>query len=516
MSSSMNLFQFPRLTKDNYGSCCIRIKALLVSHDVWEIVEKGVEKVDDEGSLSATQRVEFQKARKKDQSALTIIYQCLDDAMFEKVANPTTSKEAWEILQNAFKGIDKVKRVHLQSLREEFKKLQMEESETILDYFTQESKDIDSMTNPWSKLYTQRSLSKKKKRAFYMERSKDEDAVIFMVVVVSKAEDEDEEEKMSTKKMRTNGLLTEEVMGEAFNIKEEYTSSRQVEEKAKLMEVEDEYELTLLMARHDEQRIEPWHIDSATSNHMTGEEDLFVEMEKTKDNVTFGDESKALVKGKGKSGDEVQQPESPTRTPTQDSPLSSSEGEPKTRSLQELYEVTDEIPLLCLYADCEPIVFEEAMESKKWRQAIEEEIKSIEKNNTWELTTLSNGQKAIGVKWVYKAKEKTSMANGEVENPPNGCEVGISKWTSRIRSLCGATGGICCQRPRRESSSCRIGLMSYYLGLEVKQTDEGVFICQERYAKEILKRFGMDKCILVGTSLEHKAKPSKHDGGKAV
>ncbi|GJW52284.1 copia-type polyprotein [Tanacetum coccineum] len=112
------------------------MKALHGSHDVWEIVEKGVEKVDDEGSLSVTQRVELQKERKKDQSALTIIYQCLDDAMFEKVANATTSKEAWEILQNAFKGIDKVKRVRLQSLRGEFKKLQMEESETILDYFT--------------------------------------------------------------------------------------------------------------------------------------------------------------------------------------------------------------------------------------------------------------------------------------------------------------------------------------------------------------------------------------------
>ncbi|GJV79511.1 hypothetical protein Tco_1515381 [Tanacetum coccineum] len=58
------------------------------------------------------------------------------DAMFEKVTNETTSKEAWEIFQNAFKVINKVKRVCLQILGGEFKKLQIEESKTISDYFT--------------------------------------------------------------------------------------------------------------------------------------------------------------------------------------------------------------------------------------------------------------------------------------------------------------------------------------------------------------------------------------------
>ena len=35
-----------------------------------------------------------------------------------------------------------------------------------------------------------------------------------------------------------------------------------------------------------------------------------------------------------------------------------------------------------------------------------EEIHSMEKNNSWELATLHTGKKPIGVKWVYKTKYK--------------------------------------------------------------------------------------------------------------
>ena len=40
------------------------------------------------------------------------------------------------------------------------------------------------------------------------------------------------------------------------------------------------------------------------------------------------------------------------------------------------------------------------------------EIESIEKNDTWELVDLPKNRDCIGVKWVYKMKYK---ANGEVE-----------------------------------------------------------------------------------------------------
>ncbi|KAL0333027.1 UNVERIFIED_CONTAM: hypothetical protein Scaly_2204200 [Sesamum calycinum] len=60
--------------------------------------------------------------------------------------------------------------------------------------------------------------------------------------------------------------------------------------------------------------------------------------------------------------------------------------------------------IVALEENDEPLNFEEAIKGKKWIHAMEEEILSIEKNDTWEIATLPNGDEAIGVKWVFKIK----------------------------------------------------------------------------------------------------------------
>ncbi|GAU28814.1 hypothetical protein TSUD_21510 [Trifolium subterraneum] len=59
---------------------------------------------------------------------------------------------------------------------------------------------------------------------------------------------------------------------------------------------------------------------------------------------------------------------------------------------------------LAFNAEAEPVNFEDAVKDEKWLNAMNEEIESIERNNTWELVDLPHGKKAIGVKWVYKVK----------------------------------------------------------------------------------------------------------------
>ena len=68
------------------------------------------------------------------------------------------------------------------------------------------------------------------------------------------------------------------------------------------------------------------------------------------------------------------------------------------RSLTEIYNST-----FALFIS-DPTTFEEAVKKEEWRKAMKEEIKSIEKNETWELMDLPKEKKAIGLKWVFKIK----------------------------------------------------------------------------------------------------------------
>ncbi|XP_034707553.1 uncharacterized mitochondrial protein AtMg00810-like [Vitis riparia] len=61
-----------------------------------------------------------------------------------------------------------------------------------------------------------------------------------------------------------------------------------------------------------------------------------------------------------------------------------------------------------------------------------------------------------------------------------------------------------------------LGLMSYFLGMEVKQDHDGVFISQKKYAKEILNKFHMEDCKRTSTPMNQKEKFSKDDGAEKV
>lgn len=72
------------------------------------------------------------------------------------------------------------------------------------------------------------------------------------------------------------------------------------------------------------------------------------------------------------------------------------------------------VELLLLIENGEPSCYKEAMLAKdkiEWELAMKSEPSSIEKNDTWELVPLPNGQKSLSCKWVFKLKYTSSDAN---------------------------------------------------------------------------------------------------------
>ena len=76
----------------------------------------------------------------------------------------------------------------------------------------------------------------------------------------------------------------------------------------------------------------------------------------------------------------------------------------------------------------------------------------------------------------------------------------------------------------KEFSSCMskkfkmsmMGELKCFLGLQIKQNNEGIFINQAKYVKDLLKRFGIDGSKSKSTPMSTTIKLDKDENGKEV
>ncbi|KAH9783052.1 Integrase catalytic domain-containing protein [Citrus sinensis] len=150
-----------------------------------------------------------------------------------------------------------------------------------------------------------------------------------------------------------------------------------------------------------------------------------------------------------------------------------------------------------------PNTFGEALrssESDQWTLAIEEEMKSLHQNQTWELVKLPKGKRAIGNKWVYTKKQgspnkKTPrykarlVAKGFAQKEASKNRDEIERLKKQLAS---------------EFEMKDLGDAQRILGMKIRRDkkNESVWLTQKSYLKRVLERFGMDdKTKPVCTSL---------------
>jgi hypothetical protein len=61
-----------------------------------------------------------------------------------------------------------------------------------------------------------------------------------------------------------------------------------------------------------------------------------------------------------------------------------------------------------------------------------------------------------------------------------------------------------------------LGELSFFLGLQIRQNNQGIFISQTKYIRERLKRFGMEECKPVTNPMKTSCNFNKDDDSKST
>ncbi|GKB45251.1 putative RNA-directed DNA polymerase [Tanacetum coccineum] len=210
--------------------------------------------------------------------------------------------------------------------------------------------------------------------------------------------------------------------------------------------------------------------------------------------------------------------------------------------------------------------FKQAAQDDRWREAMQKEVKALEKNSTWTLEDLPERKRAIDSKWVYKIKFKP---NGEVERDwiihqldvdnaflhgdldeevymkiPQGFSNDNETRVCRLRkSLYGLKqASLNCimvvvliyvddviitgnnltkiQETKKqlddEFNIKDLGLLKYFLGIEVAKTKDGLVLSQRKYTLDILENSGKMGCKSSAFPIEQGLKLDKGESESRV
>ncbi|KAK6162167.1 hypothetical protein DH2020_002008 [Rehmannia glutinosa] len=130
---------------------------------------------------------------------------------------------------------------------------------------------------------------------------------------------------------------------------------------------------------------------------------------------------------------------------------------------------------------------------------MQEELNQFERNDVWELVPRPPSQTIIGTKWVFRNKRQDCLL--------------VQIYVDDI--IFGATNDSLCKKFSKlmqgEFEMSMIGELNFFLGLQIKQCQEGIYISQSKYTKELLKKFGIEEGRTVSTPMATNVKIDKDE-----
>ncbi|GKA88224.1 putative ribonuclease H-like domain-containing protein, partial [Tanacetum coccineum] len=153
-----------------------------------------------------------------------------------------------------------------------------------------------------------------------------------------------------------------------------------------------------------------------------------------------------------------------------------------------------------------------------WIEAMHDELLQFRFQKVWRLVDLSKGKHAIGTKWVYRNKKvkrgivvrnKARLVAQDPQFPDKVYKV--QKALYGLHQAHRFRGGIIDKTlfikkdkglMHKKFQMSSIGELIFFLGLQVMQRDDGIFIIQDKYVADILKKFDFSLVKTASTPIE--------------
>ncbi|GJS81156.1 putative ribonuclease H-like domain-containing protein [Tanacetum coccineum] len=166
----------------------------------------------------------------------------------------------------------------------------------------------------------------------------------------------------------------------------------------------------------------------------------------------------------------------------------------------------------CFLSQIEPKKVTQALQDPSWIEAMQDELLQFSLQKVWRLVDLPKGKHAIGTKWVHRNKkdERRLVVRNKARlvAQDKGDILLVQVYVDDIifgstkKSLCVEFESLMHKKFQMSS----MGELTFFLGLQVMQRDDGIFISQDKYVADILKKFDFVTMKTTSTPIEtHKA-----------